>query len=273
MFGGNDRDKTFQQIITRYRRILFFKDIVLLGVLINCPGQGRTETRLMRATIRIMNRVGVTHQLGIVAVVVLQNDVQSNVGFSERAVLSKLVRTLSTKGYGLGMQDLFAFAELLYKFFDSILVKKGFPLGLGNAFIQKGNFKIGIQKRQFAQALHDALSLKFNSFLEDFGIRFKCDERAIALGLANIFELLSGFATLELHVIDLAGARHLDRKPLGNGINALGTDTVSAPRIGVSTLAIFSAGMQCSKHQLDARDFIFGMNINRNATPVVANRN
>ena len=48
------------------------------------------------------------------------------------------------------MQDLFVFAELLYKFFDAVFVEKLFYLGRVVALIRKRDFQTRIEKRQFA---------------------------------------------------------------------------------------------------------------------------
>src|SRR5207302_2861052 len=91
VLDGNDGDKTFEQIFSGYRRILLLQQIVLFSILIHRASQGGAEAGQMRAPVRIVNGVGVRHQLGVVAVVVLQDDIHGDVRFSGGAVLGVLV--------------------------------------------------------------------------------------------------------------------------------------------------------------------------------------
>ena len=74
-------------------------------------------------------------------------------------------------------------------------------------------------------------------------------------------------------MIDLAIARDFDREPFGNGVNTFGADTVSAARIGIATLPIFAAGVERGQDEFDAGDFVFGMDVNGDATAIIADGN
>src|SRR5207244_2647060 len=108
-----------------------------LGVLIYGAGQRRAKAGLVCAAIGIVNRVGVTQELRGVAIVVLQDDIGGDIGFSRRAIDAEFVRPAATERDHLGMQDLLALAELLNEFLDAILVIMRLALGLGDALVEK----------------------------------------------------------------------------------------------------------------------------------------
>ncbi len=73
--------------------------------------------------------------------------------------------------------------------------------------------------------------------------------------------------------MDLALAGNFHRKPLGHRVDALGAHPVRASGIGVTSLPILAAGVQRRQHQFDARNLVFGMKVNWNPAPVVADGN
>ncbi len=137
VFDRNHRHQTFQQIVAGHLRVFVFEQVVLFGVLIDRPRQGRPESGLVRATVRVVHRVGVTQDLGAVAVVVLNHHIRDDVGLPSGSVLGVFVRAPSAESDGLGMQDLLALAQLLDKLRNAVLVVKRFPLGLGDPFVEE----------------------------------------------------------------------------------------------------------------------------------------
>ena len=71
-------------------------------------------------------------------------------------------------------------------------------------------------------------------------------------------------------MVDLAIARNFHLEPLRERVGALRTHAVETAGIFVGALSEFSAGVQVRQHELDRRHFPFRMNINRNATPIIA---
>src|SRR6266850_1448066 len=76
VLNRNDSDQTFQQIVARYRRIFFFKEIILFGVLVDGASQGRAEAGLVGATVGVVDGVSIGQELGVVTVIVLKDHVR-----------------------------------------------------------------------------------------------------------------------------------------------------------------------------------------------------
>ena len=138
----------------------------MLGVLIDCFGQRRAETGQMRAAVRIRDGIRKRQNLIVVAVVVLQHDIDKD------------FVALPRNHDRLRMQDLFVFAELLYELFDAVLVEKCFLLRRIAALVRERDFETGIKEGQFAQARCQSLEFKFGRDGEDRRIRQKRDQRA-----------------------------------------------------------------------------------------------
>ena len=109
-------DQTFAHIVAGDRRILVFHQAVGLRVLVDRFRQRAAETGQMRAAIRIRNRVREAENLIVVAVVILQHDVDEN------------FVALPGEHDRLRMNDLLVFAQLLHEFLDAVLVEKRFLL-------------------------------------------------------------------------------------------------------------------------------------------------
>ena len=71
---GNHRGQAFAHVVAGDLRILFLQEFVGLRVLVDRAGHRAAETGEMRAAVRIVNRVGVTKHLVVVAVVILHHD-------------------------------------------------------------------------------------------------------------------------------------------------------------------------------------------------------
>ena len=172
------------------------------------------------------------------------------------------------------MQHLLVFAELLYEFFDPVLVEKFLLLRRIAALIGERDFQTRIEERQLAQAGCQALELELGRDGEDRRVGQKRDQRAgcfFAFDFADDRKLVSRFALGESHVIDFAVARYFHLEPFGKRVRAFRADAVQAAGIFVSALSKFSAGMQIRQHQLDRWHLPFRMNIDRNAAAIVAN--
>ena len=265
----NDRRQTLAHIIAGDLRILFFQNFVRLRVLVDCARHRAAEAGQMRAAVGIVDRVGVAQHLVVVAVVILQHNLDVDLDF---LVVELLLGFLAERDH-LGMQRLLAFVELLDELLHAVLVKKPFRRGLRLALVGKNYFQAGIQKCQFAQALGNNRRLELHRLAENFRIRLEGDERAGFLGLANHFEFLDRLAALELHVIDLLVARHLDLKPFADRVHALRPDAVRAAGKFVAALAVFAAGVQRRQNQFHARQTRILVDVHRNAAPVIADGN
>src|SRR5439155_6935158 len=269
VFYGNDGRQALAHVIAGDLRVLLFEQIVRFGVLVDRTRDRVAETAQMRAAVGIVHRVGVTEHLVVVAVVVLQHDLDVYLHF----LLSGLHFCFFADRNRLRVQRFLAFVELLHELLDAVLVEKRLLLSIRNALVDEGDFEAGVQKRQFPQALGDAVGFEFGRIPENFRVGLEGDERAGALGFAGDFEFFDRFAALELHVVDLAVARHIHLEPLAHRVHALGADTVSAARESVASLPVFAARVKRGEHQFDAGNAILGMDVHRDAAAFVPNRN
>ena len=131
-FDAEHADQTFPNVIARNGWVLFFQELILLRVLIDCFGQRCPKSSEMRTAVRIWNRIGERQNLIVVGVVVLQDNID------------KHFVALPRNHDRLRMQDLFVFAELLYELLDAVLVEKCFLLWGIAALVGEIDLKAGI---------------------------------------------------------------------------------------------------------------------------------
>ena len=112
---AENADQTFPNVVAGNRRILVFHETVGLGVLVDRLGQRRAETGQVRSAVRIRDRVGERENLIVVAVVILQHDIDED------------FVALPRKDDRFGMNDLLVFAQLFDELFDPVLVEETFP--------------------------------------------------------------------------------------------------------------------------------------------------
>src|SRR5205807_6908302 len=144
----------------------FFEKIARFRVLIDRFGQRRAKSGQVRAAIRIRDRIGKRQNLVVVAVVVLQHNID------------KYFIALPLDYDRLWVQHLFVFTELLNEFFDAVLVDKRFLLRRLAPLVSQRDLKSGIQKRELAQSRAESFELKLGCNGEDFRIGQERDERA-----------------------------------------------------------------------------------------------
>ena len=188
-------DQSLAHVVARDRRVLLFHQAVGLGVLVDRLRQGGAEAGQVRAAIRIRNRVRERQNLIVVAVVVLEHDIDED--------LVALARNHDR----LGMNDVLVFTELLHELFDPVLVEERlFPDRL-RPFVMQIDFETGVEERQFAQTARETLELELGRDRENRRIGQKRDQRAgrlLVLQLADDAQLFGRLPALESHVVDLA---------------------------------------------------------------------
>ena len=239
VFDRNDGGQAFADIVTGDLRIFVFEQIVALGKLVDGAGESAAEAREVGAAVGIMNSVGVTEDLVVVGVVVLENDLAVDLdGFVvelELGFFGDANRCRVKRG--------FALIELLHEFRDAVLVEIDFGLGVGGTLVGENDFETGVKEGEFAEALGDAGEDEDGGLLEDLGIGFESNVGAVVPRFPDDGEFFHGLAALELHVVNLAVAGNLYLEPFGDGVDALGADTVSAAGELVAALAVFATGM------------------------------
>ena len=168
-FNAENADQSFAHVVSGNGRVLVLKKAVLFCVLIDCPCQRSAESSEMGAAVRVRDRIRERQNLIVVAVVVLEDDIDKN------------FVALSCDHDRLGMQDLFVFAQLPNELFDSVFVKKSLLLWRIDAFIGERDLQTGIQKRQLAQARRQSFELELGRDRENRRVRQERDERACGL--------------------------------------------------------------------------------------------
>src|SRR5438067_2057606 len=134
----------------------------------------RAETGEMCAAIRIGDGVCKRQNLIVVAVIVLQNDID------------KHFVALARNHDRLRMQNLLVLTKLLYELFDPVFVEEFLLLRRVAAFVRQRNFEAWIKKSQFAQASCQSLEFELGRNSEDRRIRQKRDQRSSRLFAFNL---------------------------------------------------------------------------------------
>ena len=114
-FDAENADQTFAHVVAGNGRVLVLKKAVWFCVLIDCLCERSAESGQMRAAVRVRDGIRERQNLIVVAVVVLEHDIDKN------------FVALPCDHDRLGMQDLFVFAELLNELFDPVFVEKSSP--------------------------------------------------------------------------------------------------------------------------------------------------
>ena len=84
--------------------------------------------------------------------------------------------------------------------------------------------------------------------------------------------LLDGLSLGEAHLVDLAAAADLGLHPLRDRVHALGADAVEAARDLVGALAELAARVEVREHELEGRDLVDRVGVDRDAAAVVLDR-
>jgi hypothetical protein len=218
------------------------------------------------ASLNVVDRVGVGVDLVVIAIVVLQSDINDDV----RAFGVSLVgRGRSRKGNRLGMDGILAPVEECDVFGNAVPEEKGFfPVG---AEILENNLDPGIEESELAEALGEQVVLEVAGGEENLRIRQPGDLGAGFLRLPDDGHFLGRLATGEGHVVDHAFAGDFGLKPFGDGIDALGADPMEATGDLIGSFAEFAAGVEVGHDQFKCRHLVFGMHVDRNAAAVILN--
>ena len=226
--------------------------------MVDRPSKCGTKAGKVCPSIPIGNGVGVTEDLVVIAVVVLNHYIHEHV-----------VSLIGNDDW-LRVDDLFVFAELPNELLNAIAIKECF-LFVFFPVINQHDLHTGIEEGQFAQARSECVKLEILGDGENFGIRFERNQRASAFGLADYLKLTRRFAAFKFHGVHLTIAEHFHFEPFRKCIDALGAHTVEAAGIFIRTLAKLAAGMEVREHQLHSRYFKLWMNVHRNTAAVITN--
>ena len=175
-------DQTFANVVAGNRRILVLQETVRLGVLVDRLRQRGPETGQVRSAVRVRNRIRERKNLIVVAVVILQDDIDED------------FVALPRDHDRLRVNDLLVFAELFYELFDAVLVEKRLLFRRIAALISEHDLKARIEEREFTQTRSQPLEFEFRRDGKDRRIGQKRDERAgrfLVLDLADDAQLFA----------------------------------------------------------------------------------
>ena len=262
---AQDANQTFPDIVAGNGGVLVFQKAVRLGVLVDGLGQRGAEARQVRSAVGIRDRVGERENLIVVAVVILEDDID------------KYFVALPRKHDRLRVNDLFVFAQLFYELFNPVFVEERFLLRCVAALVGQRDFETRDSERRVrASATPSRSNLNSVVIVKIVGSGTKVMSVPVVfllLDFADDFEFLRGFPALEAHGVNFSVARNLDLEPIGKRVDAFRADAVQTAGVFVSALPEFSAGMQIRQDQLDGRHLEFRMHVDRNAAAVVTNGN
>src|SRR5438876_8851756 len=113
----------------------------------------------MGPAVGIRNGIGKRQDLVVVAVVVLQDDIDKN--------FVALARDYDR----LGMKHLFVFTQLLHELFNAVFVEKCFFFGESSPLVRQVYFQPRVEKGELAQSGGQSLKLKLGRNRKDLSIR------------------------------------------------------------------------------------------------------
>src|SRR4029077_10513719 len=111
--------------------VFILKKAVLFCVLIDCPCERSAESSEMGAAVGVRDRIRERQNLIVVAVVVLEHDIDKN------------LVPLSCDHDRLGVQNLFILAELPNELFDSVFVIKSLLFRRIETFVAERDLQTG----------------------------------------------------------------------------------------------------------------------------------
>lgn len=138
-------------------------------------------------------------------------------------------------------------------------------------FVGEDDADAAVQEREFAQTLGEDIP-HIDHIGKNRRIRLEGDLRAALRGRPELLELHRRDAALETNPVRLAAAVDFDLHPVGQRVHAGDADAVQAARNLIGVMVEFAARMQDGQHDFDGRFALAFVDIDRNAAPVVLDR-
>src|SRR5207237_1705343 len=126
----------------------------------------------------------------------------------------------------------------------------------------------GVEEREFPEASREDLIVELD-LLEDLIVRTERDRGAGALGRAYDFQLRGLLAPFEPHPMLLAVPPDADLQPFAQAVDDGQADAVQAAGDAVHLPLELPAAVHAGQDQLDARDAVLGMQVDRDPAAVV----
>ncbi len=224
--------------------------------------EGAAEAAEVRAAIDGVDVVGEAEDRLGVAIVVLQGDFNG-----EHAAVGQ--STFALKGDRLLMQYALAAVEVLNELGDTAAVMELVNLERVLTFVIQGNLQALVEKCQFPQPLGESVVVE-HARVHDGGIGTESNLCArFSAGLASARQGSLGNSLGVLLLPSATVAPNFDRKVLREGIDATHAHTVKTTGDFVAVGIEFTAGVQLGKHHLRRGNAFIGMDVHRDAAPIV----
>ena len=268
VFDAQHTNHALAAVIALDLRHLLFEGFRVGGdVLLHRLRERGFETRVMRAKVRVRNRIGKAQRLLTEAFIVLDDAID------EDELLLVLQHHLAASGDHdrLGMHLVFALAEFIHELLHAFRIDQRLAARSLTTFIGDLNRDAGVQEGQLAEASAEAIKNKRCRDREDRHIGEEGDLRAGAFRIIEItqhFQRLGGDAALKADGVDLAIAIDLALEPIGKRIHALRADAVQTAGEFIRAIAELAARVQIREHQLDRRH-AFGVHLDWDTASVV----
>ena len=276
VLDGDDGHEALAHVVAVELGVLVLDEVVGLRVVVDHAGERGTEAGEVGAALGLVDQVGVTEDHLVVAVVILQGDID---GHPALAGLGFLALGHHARVGQVGEVDLGGHQDRLVEETLLVGVEEGDvlgdallelePVGAVGALVLHLDGDAGDEERELAHAADERVVLELLGRDEDLGVRMEGDLGAGTLGLADDLDRLRDLAAAELHLVDLAFAADLGDETVGEGVDALRADAVEAAGNLVRALVELAARVEVREHELERGDLLLRVHRDGDAAAVV----
>src|SRR3989441_538842 len=236
---GDDRAEALADVVAGHPALEGLEVAVLLRVRRELARERRAEAREVRAALARVDVVGEGEHALLVAVVVLQRDLDLDVAL------------LALEEHHLGVDGRLVLVQVLDELDDAALEEKRVAPAV--VLVLDDDLQPAVQERQLAQPVRERIERELAD-LEDRRVRLESDDGAV---LGRLLARRQGpgghpalLVTLGPH---LAAAADLDVEPLAEGVDDRDADAVQAARDLVGRVLELAAGVQHGQHDFRRR--------------------
>ena len=257
---GDDRDEPLAQVVAAGADVLQQADA--LGVLQHRVRQARLEPGQVRAAVVVVDVVGEREDRLVVAVAVLQRDLDLDV------LLGVFLLEADDR-----RRERLALVEELDVLGEALVVLE--HVALPDALVLVDDLDAGVEERQLAEAVHQGFVDELDAAVglgKEGGVGLEGDLGAGLVALADDLEVRALHAARELHVVDRAVAADLDLEPFADEVDDGRADAVQ-PAGGLVgggvVVGELAAGAERGEDDFDGRDAFGRVDADGHAAAVV----
>src|SRR5882724_10414211 len=253
---GDDGAEALADVVAGHPTLERLEVAVLLRVRRELAGERRAEAREVRAALARVDVVGEGEHALLVAVVVLQRDLDFDIAL------------LAFEEHDLRMNRCFVLVQVLHELDDAALEEERVAPAV--VLVLDDDLQSAVQERQLAQPIRERIERELAD-LEDRRVRLESDDGAV-LGRLLARRQRAGrhpalLVALRPH---LAAAADLDVEPLAQRVDDGDADAVQAARDLVGRVLELAAGVQHGQHDFRRRLARLLVRVDGNPAAVVA---